>query len=564
MAATTVVASAYDTSGNGGRKLVRLNSGNLYACVKASSTVHKIYKSTNNGVSWAEFYSASLGSGLQDIALATNGTYLYFISGQANTTISVQCFKEDGTSFSPTNPDTSQTAIGNVSLTTNDAGTELHAAWSSKNSTYPNSYNIRYAKGTIDGSGNVTWGSVAQLTSYSSGGYVQNPTIVVKPNGNPIIIAERYTGADRQIVHFVWDGAAWSNPNSATCVYSGGNSYTQSNPCAVVDGNGVIHVVWHGTDSGDSTADIRYSKSTDGGATWSTMLKLTSENYGQLMASLSVDKSNKVYVYWHGAESSGNVYNLFRLVYNGSAWSAKTKLTSNTTNDARDVSVMEKEIGSMIGWIYRDIQASAVKFDSITLNNPPTLTLTNPADNQTLLAGGTLEIEGTASDADGDSITVIASLNGTALGTVGLGVGTANWTVSIPEPSLQLGDNTLVVTAIDGQGATASKTLKLTKTDGDVPLLVNDVRYKLPATDDVVAWAKREGNLTVDAALSGVENGESEWYTAMEKTASAADEDQFYKALPVKKDNVTLRLTMTRQSVDDDVAITRLIGGVGK
>ncbi|ELK39451.1 hypothetical protein D478_24288, partial [Brevibacillus agri BAB-2500] len=188
----------------------------------------------------------------------------------------------------------------------------------------------------------------------------------------------------------------------------------------------------------------------------------------------------------------------------------------------------------------------------------------DPANNQVLLAGGTLEIEGTASDADGDSITVIASLNGTALGTVGLGVGTADWTVSIPEPSLQMGDNTLVVTAIDGKGATTSKTLKLTKSDGDVPLLVNDARYKLPPTDDVVAWVKREGSLTVDAALSGVAAGESEWYSPMEKTAAADDEDQFYKDLPVKKDEITLRLTMTRQNVTDDVAITRLIGGIGK
>ncbi len=47
------------------------------------------------------------------------------------------------------------------------------------------------------------------------------------------------------------------------------------------------------------------------------------------------------------------------------------------------------------------------------LNSPPTLTLTNPADNQTLSEGSTYTIAGTASDPDnGNAVTVKYAING--------------------------------------------------------------------------------------------------------------------------------------------------------
>ncbi|MED1642261.1 Ig-like domain-containing protein [Brevibacillus agri] len=574
MAATTVVNAAYDTSGNGGRKLVRLSNGWLVAVVKDSTVSYRyyLYVSKDNGQTWSALCnvdSASSSFGMYGGSLASFGNYVYFV--HAMTSGGVFCYKIDALTQTNVNiyankqqvdPNTIATfTLSQTSLVVNNAGTEIHLAYNKKLNGQ-SSDNIFYAKGAVDGSGNVTWGSVTQVTTHTTSGYdAKNPCVVVKSDGNPIIFNDFYNGSTYYISSYRWDGSQFVVKHIVTA-----SSYAQSNPCAVVDGNGVIHVVWDGLDATDSSArNIRYSKSADGGVTWDIATKLTSGAYTQQQPVIGVDKASRLYALWMGIDPTISIsrYQLRRRIFN-TTWNAVESITNSTTIDSQHPNIMERESNSMIGWIYRRFQSSIVVFDSIALNQAPTLTLTSPADNQTLLAGGTLEIEGTASDADGDSITVIANLNGTALVTVGLGVGTANWTVSIPEPSLQLGDNTLVVTAIDGQGATASKTLKLTKTDGDVPLLVNDVRYKLPATDDVVAWAKREGELTVDAALSGVAAGESEWFTAMEKTATSSDEDQFYKALPVKKDNVTLRLTMTRQSVDDDVAITRLIGGIGK
>ncbi|MBO8164706.1 MAG: exo-alpha-sialidase [Brevibacillus sp.] len=558
--ATTVVNAAYDTSVNGGRKLVRLSNGWLVANTSNPSNGDVYYfVSKDDGGSWEQLCYATL-SETTGHAIVSVGTTVYGLFSNAANVYSVKFDATTVTNNALTlNLIEIQNAINSCSLAIAPDGT-LHAAWSSKNSSYPNSFNIRYSKST---DGGQTWATPTQVTaSNNSGVDNRNPCVVIDFSGFPVIFYDLYNGSTYFIkARTTTDGTTFT----ARDVYYVG-SYAQSSPCAIVDGNGVIHVVWHGKDSTDTTVhNIRYSKSTDGGKTWSAAVKLTSGNtYPQFFPSIAVDNSNKLYVLWHGKSAASPTCYQVRKIEFESVWSSITDLTSNTINDAIYPSVMEKEVGNIIGWIWLDEQTDSVMFDSVTFNNAPTLSLTSPTDNQVLSAGETLEVEGTASDPDGNSITVIASLNGTALGTVGTGTGTANWQVSIPEPDLQLGDNTLVVTAIDSQGASTSKTFKLTKTDGDVPILVNDVRYKLPATDDVVAWVKREGALTVDAALSGVAAGESEWFTPMEKTPTGADEDQFYLALPVKKDDITLRLTMTRQSVDQDAAITRLIGGIGK
>ncbi|WP_235615928.1 Ig-like domain-containing protein, partial [Brevibacillus reuszeri] len=56
-------------------------------------------------------------------------------------------------------------------------------------------------------------------------------------------------------------------------------------------------------------------------------------------------------------------------------------------------------------------------------NNPPTLTLTSPADNQTLAEGNTLPVDGTANDADANNNVVIkCQINSGAIRNIGSGL----------------------------------------------------------------------------------------------------------------------------------------------
>ncbi|MBL4950973.1 exo-alpha-sialidase [Neobacillus sp. YIM B02564] len=335
----TVVASAYDTSGNGGRKLVRLKNGTQFAAMK-SGGIFYIYKTTDNWATSTLFKSATWTS-LQDIALATDGINLFVLQSVNNNKTYFGAYKEDGTVLSGSSDfDINQSAMGNVSIAINETGTELHAALASKNSTYPNSFNIRYAKGTINADGSVTWGAVEQVSTINTSGYnCSNPSIVFA-NGYPFIFADifnpvtahygiiifttKYTTKD---VNFT---SSWGNK----FVYdSNSNTYTQSSPSACVDKNGRIWVAWHGKDSTYTVENIRVAYSDDGGVTWSSMTKLTSGNsYHQMNPSITASKNNEIFILWNG--QIDNVYHkaIKKIKYSNSSWGSVTNVITATGN----------------------------------------------------------------------------------------------------------------------------------------------------------------------------------------------------------------------------------------
>jgi hypothetical protein len=373
---TVVVSSAYDTSGNG-RKLVRLSNGWLVAGVYDSTRRWVIfYKSADNGTTWTQLCYSTRDT--ISWAITSKGTNVYVLISPTGT--GNNAFHNfDATTVTNgalpiiTNVDSGQSTFGSgASLAINDAGTELHGAWVSKNPTYPNSFNIRYAKGTIDGNGNVSWGSVLQRTTANTSGtdYI-NPYLIIVGTTPYVVVESSMSGSDKRIRIGRADLAT-----AFTDIYSGG-SYSQSNPCAVVDGNGVIHVVWHGVDATDNIQNnIRYSKSTDGGATWSAVTKLTTGNTcNNIRPTIARDLNNKLYVFFVRNDPAGSGSQKYRNIYlmtYDTSWSSLIQLTANTTNDCDNPSAMEKESGSQIGWVYQDFQASSVLFDSIILNQAPT------------------------------------------------------------------------------------------------------------------------------------------------------------------------------------------------
>jgi len=238
-----------------------------------------------------------------------------------------------------------QSGMSGVSLAINEAGTELHAAWSSKNATYPNSFNIRYAKGTINGDGSVTWGAVEQVTviNASSNNYT-NPSVTLDKSGIPVILVSATIGItdanninsnssilvikrDRTLLNTSTNiNSNWSMAN----VYSVSSSYTQSNPSAIfvptaINGlaNGRLWVAWHGKDATDSAKfNVRVSYSDDGGITWATPVKLTSGNlYDRLNVSLAADKTGKVFALYEEHQWSPDL-DIYMRAFSGGSWGA--------------------------------------------------------------------------------------------------------------------------------------------------------------------------------------------------------------------------------------------------
>jgi hypothetical protein len=190
--ALNVVGNNYSTLGNGGRKLVRLSNG-WFVCVAWDGTGHilNFYVSKDNGSTWSLLCYAAWNPSLtyNESAICCYGTKVICITN-ATLDTNVYTYKFDATTISGSLPsaaylDSSQTSFGpGVSIEADSTGV-IHAVWSSKNATYPNSYNIRYAKSTDGGS---TWSAPTQVTvNNTSGVYVQNPSVVIK-NNVPLIL----------------------------------------------------------------------------------------------------------------------------------------------------------------------------------------------------------------------------------------------------------------------------------------------------------------------------------------------------------------------------------------
>ncbi|MGG1291361.1 sialidase family protein [Bacillus smithii] len=336
---TTVVNQAYDTSGNGGRKLVRLSNGWLVASAVNNvpgAPVTFFYVSKDNGATFTRLCYVTYASGsvtLTGYAIASSGTNVYVLLTYGNG--AVKSLKFDAATVLDTEQSANlvsiytETQCDGCSLDINNAGTKIIAAWASKNSAYPNSFNIRTAIGVINADGTVSWGPVNQLTTINISGYdVKNPSVIFIDDTNAVVVYEN-KGAYFTINARKFDGLFWSGSIGV----SGNQSYSQSSPSVCIDKNGRIWVAWHGRDATDSGADnIRVAYSDDDGQTWSATQKLTSGSYNQQYPSITVNKNNEVFVLWHGNDASDAYADIRMIKYSNDSWGNVSVVSAGTTS----------------------------------------------------------------------------------------------------------------------------------------------------------------------------------------------------------------------------------------
>lgn len=367
----SVVASAYDTSGNGGRKLVRLDNGWLVAIVTTTAAkTFYLMVSKDNGLTWSQlcFRNTATNYSVYQVALINKGNNIYVIEYADNLNFfKIDALTQTNIDISSTKVivDSGQSAFNGCSLTINDTGTELHAAWASKNATYPNSFNIRYAKGTINADGSVTWGAVEQVSTANTTGYdKKNPTIAMRASV-PHLFYDWARTNEYAIVHRKKETTSWSGNQY---VYSDA-TYAQSNPSAIfvpqsINGltNGRIWVAWHGFDSTHtSTHNIRIAYSDDGGVTWSSMQKLTTEStITQAYASITFNKNNEVFILWGGSTSA----NYLRTIkYSNGSWGSVTTLLATGTAYSHPSTLVDADLDFTEPlFIYKGTDNASVRF----------------------------------------------------------------------------------------------------------------------------------------------------------------------------------------------------------
>lgn len=360
--ATVATGTGLDVSGNGGRKLVRLSNGWFISGIIGNGNIY-LYISKDSGTTWSQLCYVDNGSyNFSNFSLQTYGNKVYLITALFTNAGMIDSYTIDAltqgnvnilwnASYNYKSLVSSETALGATSLAINDAGTELHAAWSSKNSTYPNSFNIRYAKGTIAADGSVTWGAVEQVTKFDSSTY---PTFAINPSitlitNIPLISVENNgyslngtngTSSNEAISVFKRDSSLTAHTTLVDTRWTYNNvykvaTYKQASPVYLfvpqsINGlaNGRLWVAWHGKDATESTKfNIRTSYSDDGGVTWAAPTKQTTGNtYDQMNASLTADAQGKVLLTWD-AQNATTTQTALK-VFNGT-WGATMTLTGD-------------------------------------------------------------------------------------------------------------------------------------------------------------------------------------------------------------------------------------------
>ncbi|MED4455891.1 Ig-like domain-containing protein [Metabacillus fastidiosus] len=203
-------------------------------------------------------------------------------------------------------------------------------------------------------------------------------------------------------------------------------------------------------------------------------------------------------------------------------------------------------------------------------NRPPSLTIDAFTNQTDLINNDTITISGTATDPDGNDVKVSYKLNN-GLSTEILSGVAGPWSFDLKLKDLIYGENIIIVEVIDSYNFKFSKTIKPNKIENVTPLLQSDVRYKITppsgSAKGVLLWIQREAALSVSAEISMTLNGEQEQFVPMtlEGTTALGDtgivEDEFLSETVSPKENIIVKLNLSRESTNINPAIT-LISGV--
>ena len=256
----------------------------------------------------------------------------------------------------------------------------LWLAWQTNRYRGDSQYDISYKTYT-----NGIWSSVSRLTTggiNAGAGLAQlsNGTIVLfwayKPASSYLIYYEMYTSPK-----------GWSAP-----VQASNTVLNDTSPSVAVGRDGTLWLVWTRTNStctGSCTDPAKqlYYKTLRSGV-WSAETKLTSDTNQNWGSGVTVGKDNVVRVVWSKGLGSLENYQVYYKTYNGTIWSAETKIVTSTSADEHP-SIMQDRNGTM--WVFwqRKFYYTGLLFHFILFNKysynggttwSPELQLTNTAN----------------------------------------------------------------------------------------------------------------------------------------------------------------------------------------
>ena len=146
-------------------------------------------------------------------------------------------------------------------------------------------------------------------------------------------------GGDSSSVDFtIHDNFTFFVPKNVS--NNSGDSY---DPAIAVDSSGNINVVWEDDAAGND--EVYFSRSQDGGSTWSAVINLSSTSDDSDDSCIAIDSSGNISVAWEEGGFPDEIF--FRCSQdNGASWSAAVNI-SNTSGDSGDPAIAVDSSGNI-------------------------------------------------------------------------------------------------------------------------------------------------------------------------------------------------------------------------
>ncbi len=212
-----------------------------------------------------------------------------------------------------------------------DSNGKIHVVWNEKTVSYPSHYEIHYSSSTDNGR---TWSAMSGdiVISYDDSYSPANSSAIAVDSDDNVYVVWAEDDPSVQEVHYSIStdgGVTWSGQTADNVLsYPGGGN--ANNPAMAIDGNDVIHVVWNQDYSG-TLDEIYYSRSTDGGATWSSQVSESIISYpdGQSASFLDIavgpnDELCVVFKEYDDSVTTHNVINYSISLDGGLTWTGSS------------------------------------------------------------------------------------------------------------------------------------------------------------------------------------------------------------------------------------------------
>jgi hypothetical protein len=309
-------------------------------------------------------------------------------------------------------------------------------------------------------------------------------------------------------------GATFSAPKDVS------NAFGQArSPQLAVDGGGNINVVWADNTPPDFNPDIFFSRSGDGGVTFSTAQNISNSSGFSSNPWLTVDAGANINVAWEDHTPGNDDIFFTRLTDAGPTFSTPLNLSSDAGLSLAPQIAADKSGNINVVWqdnsnVSNITQILFSRFSSGTINQPP---VANAGPDQTVQStsqgGAVVQLDGSKSnDPDGDTISFLwkdgaGNIVGTsAIVQLTLTPGTYTFTLTVTDPGgLSSTASTHVTVLKPNQppvaDAGADQTLECAG-PGGVRVTLNGSKSSDPDGDALsFVWQDEAGNMVGTTAL---------------------------------------------------------------